>query len=232
MEKSDNPNSADTHRNPPKGNKKKDKFKKPGLRAAAMAAAAILIAVGAYVDFVPASIDKSSGERILFVLGLLTLISLFIERGLEFFVELWRGLEKGQRETDIANRRDEIARQDKTLGQDRSRELKERYDDLYEKEKELQEYTAITHRISLWASFLFGLLISIAGVRTLAWILDIGTIADENQKILFRCVDVIFTACLISGGSEGLHKIMSAYNEFFDTSKSRSQDRRSREHKS
>lgn len=228
MENSRNPSSAETQRIPPKGKGEKDQFKKPRLRAAAMVAAGFLILVAALVDFSPVSISSSSGERILFVLGLLTLISLFIERGLEFFVELWRGLEKGLRETDIANRHAEIARMKSTAGEDHSRTLEQQYDELYEKEKELQEYTAITHRISLWSSFLFGLLISIAGVRTLAWIMDVGVITDESQRVLFRVVDVIFTACLISGGSEGLHKIMSAYNEFFDTSRRLSQERRSR----
>jgi hypothetical protein len=75
---------------------------------------------------------------------------------------------------------------------------------LREKKCELDEYRIETAKYAYWISFVFGLVISLAGVRALNGLVDI---APGNSSMFFSFVDVIITGGVISGGSAAIDKM-------------------------
>jgi hypothetical protein len=77
---------------------------------------------------------------------------------------------------------------------------------LREKEYELSRYRLTTAKYAYWASFTFGLLISLVGVRALNGLVDIKEL-EGAQKAFFGLVDVIVTGGVIAGGSAAIDKM-------------------------
>ena len=182
-------------------------YEKPVLRAAAIVAAVVLIVIGTFSSFKGLSFQSDSGDKALDVLGRLILIALFVERGIEIFVELWRGSKKNKKKHTMKILKEKFS------GDMENPSYKK---DSHELSEKLHFYQAVTMRISLWMSFLFGLIMSISGVRALDPLLS--SPVGGTQEILFRGVDILLTAALISGGSEGLHKIMTVFKRFMEES--------------
>lgn len=197
---------------------KKNPYERPKLRVVAIATAILLIAIAAILPFDALSPVIRSGNGPWDVLNRLLLIGLFIERGTEFLVELWRGSEKDDRKHSI-----ELIKQRLKQTINDINEQQRLQEQLHVKSEELHQYQAITKRVALWTGFLFGLLISLAGVRALSWLLSIPDC--ECQKRLFRILDVILTAGLISGGSEALHQIMTFFKRFIEASERKATSR-------
>lgn len=199
--------------------KTRNPYEKPWLRTAALAAALMLVTLGAYLSFDGLSFQPESGDNALNVLGRLTLIALFVERGIEVFVELWRGGSKSWKKHQL----EELAEEKERVKGDveEERRLQDRLNKL---DEDLHLYQVITTRISLWAGFLFGLLMGIAGVRALQPLFTRPV--GETQQILFQGVDILLTASLISGGSEGIHKIVSVFKRFIEESERRAKKRK------
>jgi hypothetical protein len=207
-------------------NRVSNPYELPRLRKAASLCALILIILGGFAGFSSLNFSSVDSSYLLTVFTKFLLISIFIERGLEFFIALWRGghtkylghlVEETQRKVDKLE----------TGGNGMKSELKKDLENLRKQKRDLQQYKAETTRLALWASFLFGLLMSITGVRFLQFMVEIPEHMKSNNHIqvcLFYCVDILVTACLISGGSEGFHKIMALYNRFMDTSTLRLKD--------
>lgn len=199
-------------------------YEMPRLRMAAAIVAAVFILAGISLGFSPLSFNEINGQKLLELLGGIILISLFVERGLEFFVELWRGATKNFKVHQVDRLKQEIKRLE-TQGVE-TKMLAEKYQTLDKLCEDVHRYTNITARVALWTSFLFGLLISVVGVRALAPLVKVPNVWMEAgmtgsvqlQAYVFRAADIILTACLIAGGSEGLHKIMRLYNRFMDES--------------
>lgn len=190
---------------------RKNPYEKPELRAFAIAIALVLIVLAAGLPFDRLSFAIESGNTPLNVLARLVLVSLFIERGTEVFVELWRGSQKDFKKHSI-----ELVQQHLQTGIHDIYEQHQLQEDLRLKSEDLHQYQAITKRVALWTGFLFGLLISLAGVRALSSLFSMP--ATQDQMVLFRSLDVILTAGLISGGSEGIHQIMTFYKKFIEAS--------------
>ncbi len=221
---------------------KKNPYEKPELRTLAIAIALFLIVLAVILPFNGLSPATENSESQLNVLTRLVLISLFIERGTEFFIELWRGSKKDHKKHNVELIQQLLQKVTNDINQKRKlqerlhnksedlhqhqielvrQQLKEVTNDIDEQHKlrdkllaqlhgkseDLHQYQAITKRVALWTGFLFGLLMSLAGVRALSSLLSMPAI--EYQRMLFRSLDVILTAGLISGGSEGIHPIMT-----------------------
>ncbi len=76
------------------------------------------------------------------------------------------------------------------------------------KEQELANYRLETAKCALWISFLFGLIISLVGVRTLAGLVDVASLADSDiHRTMFSFVDIVLTGGVIAGGSAAIDKI-------------------------
>lgn len=193
-------------------------YEKPTLRSAAIVAALVLIIFGALSSFKGLSFQSESGDDALSVLGRFVLIALFVERGIEVFVELWRGASKNKIKHDI-----EVLKEERMGVKENPEEEKVIQNKVRELSEDLHFYQAVTMRISLWMGFLFGLLVSISGVRALDPLLS-SPIGDA-QGILFQGVDILLTASLIAGGSEGIHKIMTVYKRFMEGSEKRIKER-------
>jgi hypothetical protein len=193
-------------------------YEKPIHRAVAIIAALILVVLGTFSPFAGLSFQPESGDSALSVLGRLVLIALFVERGIEVFVELWRGASKNKKKNDIKTLNEEKGRIKGNLEEEKR--IQNKIDKLSE---DLHFYQAITARISLWTGFMFGLLVSISGVRALNSLMT-SPIGD-TQGMLFQGVDIVLTAALISGGSEGIHKIMTVYKSFMEGSEKRIKER-------
>jgi hypothetical protein len=95
-------------------------------------------------------------------------------------------------------------------------ELNARLSDLNDKERRRIAYKSETRTIALWTSLLFGLLISILGVRLIEPLMIIDDVINPIQVNIFRCLDILLTGGLISGGSEGIHKLIQVIVDFLE----------------
>jgi hypothetical protein len=86
-------------------------------------------------------------------------------------------------------------------------------------------YRAKTKEIALSVGFVFGAMVSVAGVRALH-----GLLADNTTTTgWFTFADIIVTSAMLAGGSEGIHRIANAFTSFMDNLSSRAdQDQKNR----
>jgi len=149
-------------------------------------------------------------------LGVLLILSLFIERCLDIFLTTWRAQDSENIDVQI----DEI--NNKITKQEEPEEDLENW--LVTLKKKKIKYRARTRNIALWSGFILGILISSAGVRTFPKFFDLsilksiqGNTANIQLKFLV-IIDVFITGGLLAGGSDGIHKIMDFLRNFFETS--------------
>lgn len=165
------------------------------------------------------------------LLALLIFLSLALQSTLEVFVSNFRYYRKYELVTDV-NTKTEIVAQLKSQkealnrlseqsGQgnaqiyvnscnDIHKQLEAALQKLSKSEDELSHYRNRTKSIINFAGLLAGIIISIGGLRVLqSFIADITL--HHWQKSLFHTVDILLTAGLISGGSEGVSRIVSIY---------------------
>jgi hypothetical protein len=72
--------------------------------------------------------------------------------------------------------------------------------------------------LRLRAGFVFALIISAVGVRTLAPLFTLGSVGTE-QSYAFRATDILLTAGLIAGGSTGINAIAELLGKYIDASR-------------
>jgi len=91
----------------------------------------------------------------------------------------------------------------------------------------MEEFATRTQRIAVGAAFLVSLLISMMGVRAIEMLVDPQLVASipAAQRNLFVRVDIVITALLLTGGAEGIHKVVSAFTTFMEATKSRLEER-------
>jgi len=158
----------------------------------------------------------------------MVLIALFLERTLEVLITTWRG----PGATDLSNRVDkakQLADEAKqkvdaaaSLSMEeleaKQAEYRQVFDALNAAEREASSYKSRTQRLALWTSLLIGIAISAVGVRGIQPLMDPITIEGLSpfQIGAFHIVDVLITGGLIGGGSEGIHKIVAVFSDFFD----------------
>lgn len=141
-------------------------------------------------------------EEIVGNLTALFLISLFLERALEVFVSWWRDADRARLEQEIA-----LTEVDASAdSQRRALELKQ----------ELQLYKAQTARRSFMCGLAAGVVIALAGARALSPLLAQLPAAGSPQALMIVIVDVVITAGLIGGGSDGIHKLVSVITDYLE----------------
>lgn len=141
---------------------------------------------------------------------ILLLIALFLERALDVFLTTWRAQKSEELENDINKIQKKL---ESKPGKTNSNQTKE----LEQKSKQKLIYRAETRKIALWSGLILGILISAAGVRTISNFFIIKHL-NSVQKNLFIFLDVFMTGGLISGGSDGIHKITEFLRNFLETS--------------
>lgn len=141
-------------------------------------------------------IDKNS---IINLLVPLFIISVFIERGLEVFIAVWR-----KPESDL------LSEKQQHVTEGRSNRI------------ELTKYKSTTSRLAFISGVSMGIMISFAGVRVLypLMIMTVGKNAlnqvSENQVFFFNTLDILVTGGIIGGGSDGIHKVINVITGFLD----------------
>jgi hypothetical protein len=169
------------------------------------------------------------------VIQLLTgvaLIALFLERALEVFITTWRGPGASEKEQDVEKAKNEAeklqAEIEKSAGLSQMEidAKKVQYNQALLRQQNAEGeqclYKSQTKRIALWSSLIFGLAVSVVGVRSLEPLTDAEMFKSitDFQRAAFHVIDVLLTGGLIAGGSEGIHKITAIFTEFFEKTRS------------
>lgn len=156
-------------------------------------------------------------------LAVAVMISLFMERALEVFVGVWRNPKLVHYEVELERIGQQLQEPGLTPAAAESLRSNQHWFTV-----QRLHYKLGTQKRALWASFVAGLMISLAGLRCLAGLVQLqpadGTVIEPFQKFLFHFVDVLLTGGLIAGGSEGLHKIAQVYATMIDTTNKRLRD--------
>ena len=143
------------------------------------------------------AINDSISTDIGGLLGILAFISFALESALEIYVSTLRnaGRERSERQLERVHLDEESQPSDGEIAQ---------------LNLELFEYREDTAYITRVVSLVAGVLIGIMGVRILQPFVNLGTLAGF-QVPLFHAVDILLTAALLSGGSEGIHQLTKIY---------------------
>jgi hypothetical protein len=92
----------------------------------------------------------------------------------------------------------------------------------------LHDYRGATRLYAFLASLVLGFAVALAGLRTLAQMLDPSVDLTKLSQTLprqiyfFYIVDVVLTATLLAGGAAGIHSVVDAFTSFFDASATKS----------
>jgi hypothetical protein len=175
-------------------------------------------------------------DEVIQLLTGIALIALFLERALEVFITTWRGPGSSEKEQDVQKAKDEVEKMlaeiEKSVGlsQMEMDAKKAQYAQALSGQQNADRILCIfksqTKRIALWSSLIFGLGVSVVGVRSLEPLVnaEIFKSITDFQRAAFHIVDVLLTGGLIAGGSEGIHKITSIFTEFFEKTRSNIKD--------
>ena len=157
------------------------------------------------LDFKPFRAEDIVGD-----LTALFLISAFLERALEVFVSSWRDADRRTLEHDIAHAvADAKAAPDAAAAAQAERLVRD-------KRHALHLYKAQTARVSFICGLIAGAVIALAGARALGPLLAAQPPAGSPQALVVTIVDVVITAGLIGGGSDGIHKLVSVITDYLD----------------
>ncbi len=85
----------------------------------------------------------------------------------------------------------------------------------------LADYRLQTQSYAYAVSLGFSLLASMVGVRGVAALVEPSSLAalSARQQLAFSVFDVIITSLLLSGGSDGVHQVVTTITTFLDSSK-------------
>ena len=132
-------------------------------------------------------------------LGILYIIALVVERSLEVFIKAWRQGDKLLLEKKVQSTNGGSA---------------------VEAESALEIYKAGTQKRALLLGLIFGILISLSGVRILGAIFEFTDAKGWLfQHALFQLTDILLTAGLIAGGSKTIHELMGLIDNFLRQSR-------------
>lgn len=152
-------------------------------------------------------------EEIVGNLTALFLISVFLERALEVFVTWWRDVDRLKLEQEVAHAEaDAKAAADPAAAAEAERLT-------LKKQHELDHFKAQTARRSFMCGLVAGAVIALAGARALGPLLVALPAAGSPQLLVVTIVDVVITAGLIGGGSDGIHKLVSVITDYLDAAR-------------
>jgi hypothetical protein len=145
-------------------------------------------------------------------LGVMLFFALLIERTVEVFLTIWRAEEANKRTAEV---------------QALIADGKSALDPILKAAQQLLlEYKAETQRWALPSSFILAVLLSSFGVRLIEpfMILPVAGASDrlgDNQLRCFHVADILFTAALLAGGADPIHKVMDTFRKFMEASASK-----------
>jgi hypothetical protein len=145
------------------------------------------------------------------VLAPLVVLALFIERAVEVVLAGWRAGETIRLSRDLEQAFDKGNAQQQWDARNR-----------------LDAYTSSSKRWAFLVAFVMSLLVALMGVRAIEMLVQQDAVASipTSQQSLFVWVDVWVTALLLTGGAEGIHKVVNAFTTFIDGTKQKMTDQR------
>jgi hypothetical protein len=150
----------------------------------------------------------TSGEFLQLITPLF-LVSLFIERALEVLLTPWRaeGSERLQGDLRAASKADGPLKAATA--------------------QKLIAHRSTTQRIAFAGGVTLGVVFAALGIRALGLFVDpaVFKALPAVQKKLFTVADVLLTGAVLGGGSDGLHKLISVFTTFLDTTAARTKAR-------
>lgn len=179
---------------------------------------ALLVPFGAIVSFpvwlapVPIAIKDFGTTDVARVMAVLFLVALLAERALEIFVGTWRSPGMNQLELVVQTVEHRLARL-RTQSRPHPRALRDATAELEDAKRQQRQYRCVTRQIALWVGLTLGLLVSGVGLRALETLIDPNG-WSASQASAFRLVDVVLTSGVIAGGSEGIHRIATVFDNF------------------
>jgi len=157
---------------------------------------------------------------ILQLLTVLFLVALLAERALEIFVGTWRSPGATQLELAVRGLEEEVGRLQQLPTPD-PRALGDARAALEKARRQERQYRCVTRQIVLWVGLGLGLLVSAVGCRALEVLIDPSLTWSPAQASAFRLVDVVLTGGVIAGGSEGIHRIATVFDNFMNATAKR-----------
>jgi hypothetical protein len=176
----------------------------PAALVAGSAVAAWQASTFTGLAFKPFNVDEIIGN-----LTALFLISVFLERALEVFLTSWRDGGRRKLEHEIAHAVAEAKAAPSAEAERLVRQARHA----------LHLYKAQTARASLICGLVAGAVIALAGARALSPLLGALPPAGSPQLLVVTIVDVVITAGLIGGGSDGIHKLVSVITDYLDATR-------------
>jgi hypothetical protein len=162
--------------------------------------------VPAPLDFKPLTPEVFAG-----LIGWLFAISLFVERAVEVVVLVFRDSQADLLDEAAARATKAVAL---LAGAAASKEAVDAaVKDANTAHDQKIIYRAETKEIALLVGFVFGIFVSLAGVRALH-----GLLSDSTPTgTLFTVADIVVTGAMLAGGSEGIHRMVNAFTSFMDS---------------
>lgn len=154
------------------------------------------------------------------VLTALFIIAVFLERTLEVFISVWREAGRNEREIARTTARENLRKVMEThaITGNQIRPFQEK---LQEAENTLNRYQNSTRRYSMLFLFFAGIAVSLVGIRSIDPLVADVPACTAEEICWFAIADVIVTAGLIAGGSEGIHRLMMVVIDFLDATRLR-----------
>jgi len=180
----------------------------PPVAVGVTAAATVFIIVRVWQNAVPHPISFKPISPAAFagLIGWLVAVSVFVERAIEVVVMVFR-----DQPSDVLDEAEQVAQQAVANAVDDATK-KIAQDNLAAAHHAVVVYRANTKEFALEVGFLFGALVSMAGVRALHGLVP-ETIATGRW---FALADIAVTSAMLAGGSEGIHRMVNVATSFAD----------------
>lgn len=143
--------------------------------------------------------------------GFLVLISLFVERAIEFVLSLWRSAEADYLDRNIETLKEKIAIPTEESVEARVDKVKLTHK-LEALEDERVDFKADSRLAALWTGVIIGVFVSLVGVRIMGSVFEAPASSHVFHSRAFIIVDVLLTGLVLAGGSSAIHKIMCLYD--------------------
>jgi hypothetical protein len=165
-----------------------------------------MIALLYYVKLTGIPFKSFTESNVLAIVTSMFVVAVFMERAIDAILTPIRAPDRQRIEREL-----EDIRKDAEIDDSKKKEQKE-------KERELEVYKLNTAQRAYWLSFFLGLVISFAGVRALAGLVEPMALEGlgDTHRTFFSFVDIVLTGGVIAGGSAAIDKIGRGISSYFN----------------